>query len=479
MTPISLQDLNHHTKGLFPGAFAGAVAGYLGAISYRGETVKHAAGVANLNTGAPMTTDTQWLLGSITKVMTASMMMRLVDQGRLDLDRRVVDYLPEFRLKSPGAAEKILVRQLLDHTSGLDADALGPSRDFGPRMVETYVEALQERDLLFEPGVFTHYSNPGYGVAGRIIERLEGITYHAALERDLFGPLGMTGASTSAEKAILGPTAIGAFAGGPGGALRPTSMFSLPGSMGPGGSTPIVTLDDVIAFGRMHLDGGVAHDGSRYLSTDAVALMRRVAFDLETPNSAPTGLGWRIVPLCGTTALFHSGGSPGGASSFLVLPEHDLMIAGFATGPGAGLFFDHVIAVVLKALLGLEPTSPFKAGPPPDDLSRFEGRYAHFQNSLEIRAVDGRLEGQLTILPVDEDHRRGFTGYMGADPTLSAPKPYALEPINETLFKPAGAPDETFYGVWGRVYLSSFHQPDASGRPLFHHSAWRASRRVS
>ena len=471
---MNLTDLNQEIEDQFPALSRGLAAGYVGGIYHAGETVTHAAGIANLNTGAPMTTDTRWVLGSITKVLVASMILRLVDQGRIDLDRRVVDYLPEFRLKVDGMAEAILVRHLLDHTNGIDADTLYPPREFGPRAVQSYVEALGSTGLLFEPGTFTHYSNPGYALAGRILERLEGVTFNEAIERDLYGPLGMTESCTSAEQAILHRTAVGAHYDAAAGGLKATSMFMLPVASAATGTTPIVTAADLLRFGRMHLAGGKAENGATYLSADSTARMQKVSFDLGVPNSAPTGLGWRRVPIAGTTALFHSGGSPGGSSTLSVFPEHELIITGFASGPGGLLVHDGVLALVLKALLGRDVEAPFARGAPPRDLSAFAGEYASFQSSMSITAAGETLHCQPRSHPIDEDHRRVALGYLG---TLATPA-FSLEPLNETLFKPAGAPDELFHGIMGRQALTSFHRPDAGGRYGFRHSGWRAMPRV-
>ena len=371
-------------------------------------------------------------------------------------------------------AEAIRVRHLLDHTNGIDADTLYPPREFGPRAVESYIEALRDRGLLFAPGTFTHYSNPGYSVAGRILERMGGVTFNEAVERDLYAPLGMSQSCTSAEQAILHRTAVGAhFDAGQGG-LKATSMFMLPVASAATGTTPIVTVADLLKFGRMHLAEGRAEDGSAWLSPDAVAQMRTPSFDLGAPNSAPTGLGWRIVPIAGTTALFHTGGSPGGSSTLAVFPEHDLVIATYASGPGAFLLQDRVHALALRVLLGREVEAPFTRGPPPADLSAFEGNYGSFQSAMRIEAQDGLLHCQPATHHIDEDHRRIALGYHGA---LGSPA-FALEPLNATLFKPAGRPDALFHGLMGRVALTSFHQPGADGRYGFRHSAWRAMPRV-
>src|SRR4051794_11547035 len=87
-----------------------------------------AAGTANLRSGLPVGTDTVFQIGSITKVYTATLVLQLVEEGLLDLDTPVVEYLPEFRVVDAAATRTVTTRQLLSHTSGIDGDVFD---DFG------------------------------------------------------------------------------------------------------------------------------------------------------------------------------------------------------------------------------------------------------------------------------------------------------------------------------------------------------------
>src|SRR5262245_9148331 len=98
------------------------VPGYLAGVYHDGAQTVVAHGVANAVTGAPMREDTGFLFGSITKVLTATLLLQQIERGRIDLEERVNAYLPEFKLATPSAAEKIRVRNLLTHTNGIDAD---------------------------------------------------------------------------------------------------------------------------------------------------------------------------------------------------------------------------------------------------------------------------------------------------------------------------------------------------------------------
>ncbi|MEV7525921.1 serine hydrolase domain-containing protein [Streptomyces sp. NPDC091371] len=150
-------------------------------------------------------------------------------------------YLPELALAAPGAADKILVRHLVSHTSGIDADLFFPEAK-GRDALKSYVEGLAGScGVLFEPGEQLSYSNGGMIVAGRLLEVVTGLSFPELLGREVYTPVGMTHSSTSAEEAILRSTAVGHFPAPDGTAARPTSMFTLPETWGPAGGTPIGT----------------------------------------------------------------------------------------------------------------------------------------------------------------------------------------------------------------------------------------------
>src|SRR5262245_50723680 len=104
------------------GDIAGAVVG----ISIGGEELVLAHGSANLNTNQPFTEDTGFLLGSVTKVLVTTVLLRLVERGLVDLDAPARRYVPEFTLSDKDAAERITVRMLVNHTNGIDSDSLCP-----------------------------------------------------------------------------------------------------------------------------------------------------------------------------------------------------------------------------------------------------------------------------------------------------------------------------------------------------------------
>ena len=158
-----------------------------GKIIYKG-----AYGQANMEWNIPNTPDTRFRLGSITKQFTATAILQLVEQGKIKLDAKLSDYLPDYR-KDTG--EKVTIHHLLTHTSGIPSYTSQPgffqnvSRN--PYKVDEFVKKYASGDLEFEPGSKFLYNNSGYFLLGAIIERVTGKPYEQVLKQNIFDPLGM------------------------------------------------------------------------------------------------------------------------------------------------------------------------------------------------------------------------------------------------------------------------------------------------
>jgi CubicO group peptidase (beta-lactamase class C family) len=146
------------------------IPGYLAGVYHDGDQIVVAHGVANVVTGAPMREDTGFLFGSVTNVLTTTLVLQQVERGVVDLEERVIKYLPQFKLTTPKAAEQIRVRNLLTHTNGIDADLFFPDAR-GRAALSVFLEGLgQYCGALLGPDEYISYSNGGMIVAGRLLE---------------------------------------------------------------------------------------------------------------------------------------------------------------------------------------------------------------------------------------------------------------------------------------------------------------------
>lgn len=171
---------------------------------------KGAVGLANMEWNIPNAPDTKFRLGSITKQFTATVILQLVEQGKIKLDGKLSDYLPDYR-KDVG--EKVTIHHLLTHTSGIPSYTSQPgffenvSRN--PYKVDEFVQKYASGNLEFEPGSKFLYNNSGYFLLGAIIERVTGKPYEQVLQENIFNPVGMTNTGYDHHDTILPKRATG------------------------------------------------------------------------------------------------------------------------------------------------------------------------------------------------------------------------------------------------------------------------------
>ncbi|MEO8799018.1 MAG: serine hydrolase domain-containing protein [Polyangiaceae bacterium] len=455
---------------------SGRSPGYLAGVYHDGEQLIFAEGVSNVMTGDAMSDTTGFLAGSITKVMTAMLMLQCVEHGLIDLDERVTTYLPALTLAQPSNVGELRIHNLLNHTNGIDGDLFWPDRVKGRDALTYYVEELRRCSMLFEPGEYVSYSNAGMLVAGRVLEVVTGRTYHELLARQIFEPIGMAGSCTSAEQAILRRTAVGHFFNPKTSKLRRTDMFMLPDSWSACGATPMTTIADLLSFARVHLDDGVAPTGTRVLSIDLTRRMQTITADMRSPNVSPMGLGWPFFPFGETPVLFHSGASPGGSAILMLVPERKFAFAAFGNSNAAGSTHDRLALWLLRDYLGLNGRDVVSAPVEVSDLSGFQGTYRSNQFRVDVEIADGRLEETMTFEPEEPEDEMQATildGFIGG----SAPMPpHGLVPVGDRLFAPAGVPLDVFNG-FGRRMLASFHG-GTTGRPEYRVLGGRMTRRA-
>jgi CubicO group peptidase (beta-lactamase class C family) len=313
-----------------PGASVGVLVG--------DELTVCSAGVTKLGPdGAPITADTLFLIGSITKVWTATLVMQLLDDGRFELDEPVNNYLnPRLKLAEQTVADTVTIRQLLTHTGGFYGDADEPDyrgADAVERVVATYAELPQ----LHRIGTLFSYSNAGYNVLGRLVECLTGQTWDDAVRDRLITPLGLQRTETLPEKVMVSRVAVGheRLAGRTD--LTPVSEWMSARGGGPCGSSLATTPAELLAFARMHLRGGLGPDGNRVLSAAAAAAMREPLVRMVDPTFGDAwGLGWEVPRATDPVVIGHGGNTSGQESQLFLVPDRDLAICVLTNGDVTG-----------------------------------------------------------------------------------------------------------------------------------------------
>lgn len=334
-----------------------------------------ASGILNNETGVQATVDSVFQIGSVTKVVTASMIMQLVDQKKIELDAPVCHYIKDFQVADKRASNQVTVRQLLDHTSGLAGDFFPKKERANENLIARYVDRCQFLPQLHPVGEKHSYCNSGYVIAGRLVELLTGETWSEAVERRVIAPLSLSHSFSEPSNSLRYRCAMGHVPNSEKDTWRLTSDCYLPFSVAPAGTTLSMSATDVVTFARAHLNKGIAEGDhnknttdrypseGRWLSEAAVNHMQMSSVKLPaySPGFATDwGLGWCIMNSFDTPVIGHDGGTHGQMSMLRLLPEHDIAFCVLTNCVKHGLYTE-IFAEMMSALL---ETSQERFDPP-------------------------------------------------------------------------------------------------------------------
>lgn len=286
-----------------------------------GDQVMYAKGYGKANTRQLVTPQTQFPIASLSKSFTAIAVLQLVEAGKIDLDAPVKQYLPNFTLADTKTADRITIRHLLNHTSGLSD--FGFSEAFLPQPTSNAerVDSLHNARPVVAPGTQFHYFNPNYDVLARVVEVISGQEFGQYLRSHIFTPLQMSQtfhATTMAEALQRGDhMATGhlmAFA-------IPFAAPELPGYLG-GNAGVISTAEDMAKYLILHANEGRVED-KQLLTLDSMALMHMPPPQIKSPYA----MGWFVTTENGRKILQHNGILSTFYTDVAVLPDEKYCIA--------------------------------------------------------------------------------------------------------------------------------------------------------
>jgi CubicO group peptidase (beta-lactamase class C family) len=280
--------------------------------------------------GRPVTPQTPFLIGSITKTFTALAVMQLVEAGKVELDAPVQRYIPWFRVADPKASAQITVRMLIDQTSGLPQIPTFVTWTWPNEAdsIERHVRLLANVKLVFSPGQSFAYSNGNYATLGMIVQAVTRGSYEDYIRQHIFTPLDMQHSYVSQEAAMQDGMARGYrwVFGYPIPVTLPFNRANLPAGFA------ISSAEDMAHYLIAQLNGGRYQDNS-ILSPEGIALMQ------AEPPPGVYGLGWESVRIDGHRLINFDGATGNYQASVFIDPEAQV-----------GVF---VAANVMSALDGL------------------------------------------------------------------------------------------------------------------------------
>ena len=387
-------------------------------------------GVADVRTGEPVTPETRFSPGSLTKSMVATVIARLAEAGRLSLDDPVAAHVPE--LRGSGWAERATLRDLLANRSGLPLSA---ELEFGFDDRTDEDEGALSRlaaDVAADvpAGNFWSYTNVGWCLLGRVIETATGAAWQDAMRRQLFDSAGMSATGFATDVSSKGRAS-----GHEVGADGPVPVEPLAArAYEPAGTSVVSTVTDLLRFAALHLED------------PSLAALRDVQAEIAIHAWLDSWcLGWAWFDWKGAQVWGWDGLINGERSVLRIVPEHQAAVVLMTNSSTGRAMYRSLFSDLMGSLFGISvpPLRLEAVAGAAGDLSRFAGVYAWPDRQVEITATAGSSllikseSGESEAFPLDE---RTFL----VDP---------LDPDNPTVtfgaFDAAGRPQVLYLMLWG------------------------------
>ncbi|WZL72583.1 serine hydrolase [Clostridiaceae bacterium 35-E11] len=280
-------------------------------------------GVMNIDTQEPVTDQTIFHMASITKLFVATAVMQLAEQKKVDLHKRVIDYIPYFRIQDD-RYKKITVLQLLSHTSGmpdcLDYGWDKPEYDEGA--LERYVRGLKKLSLLNNPGEKFTYSNIGYEILGHLVAVISGESFENYIQCHILNPLRMhdsTLATYERKLQILASPHIKTKEK----KVIISKIFPYHRAHAPS-STLTSNIVDMCCWARANLNKGAFND-IRILKASSYDHLWRPIANIKFQQEE-IGIGWFLSRYHDRKIMGHEGSDIGFRTSFAIMPQEDLAV---------------------------------------------------------------------------------------------------------------------------------------------------------
>ncbi|MDR0269771.1 serine hydrolase domain-containing protein [Paenibacillus sp.] len=407
VTP-ALAQTNHDTIKVKAQGLASKIVSDYGASGIQYAIMDHgsivlsdSAGVFDKATKAPITKDTMFGIGSVSKMYVSAAAMMLADSNKIDIDKPLTTYIKDFKMADDRYKE-ITPRMLMNHSSGLYGTHYGNGMLFDDNDTENHdqlLARLQSERLKSDPGEFSVYCNDGFQLLEILIERVSGLSYSEFLATHISKPLHLSSTKTPVDPFDRGRLAKTYF---------PTMKQALPvenvNTIGAGGIYS--TAEELNKFAEVLIG-----DQTDILSKKSAKSMqsheyRKGVWVSEETNFINYGLGWDAVRLApfsdyGITALSKGGDSVMYHASLIALPEQDISMAVLSSGGSSfvdGLFASNVLLEYAKSKGIIKKILPEKTFKPaskvnmPSDMTSYSGLYGTVGKTVNLEIKNGEIE---------------------------------------------------------------------------------------
>ena len=379
---------------------------------------QEAFGYADLEEQVFASADTIYRMGSISKPFTALAIMKLYEDGIIDLDAPITDYLPDFSLKTRFPdSDPITIRSILSHRSGLPVGSIrwlienSGIRDYERISLKELVDFLPDEYVSYPVGYRYQYSNLGFTILGRIIEVVTGSEFTVYMQENILNPLGMGESSFLSSPAIKGKMGMGYYTDQSKAEPHPQLDYSdLPPA------NLYSTLSDMAKFVSFLFGEGEVND-KQIIQKETLEMMY-VDYYSRPRDPCPLGLSWGLYSLSSGHIMVVHGGSVAGFEAFMgFLPNEKLgfvivanLTGATLTNPGA-----KVLELMLESKYGIKPieeTIPETVHVDKTTLERYVGKYNTIFTVFDIILKNDTLQMPIplglksNLIPISETQFR-------------------------------------------------------------------------
>ncbi len=351
-------------------------------IHNQGEEFAAGFGITSVEHPLAVTTDTLFQTGSISKTFTGTVIMQLVEQGKIDLDAPVRKYIKDFKVKDRNVSEKVTVRHLLTHMGGWVGDYFN---DFGngDDALEKMVKDIARMPQIQPLGTIWSYNNTGFNIASRVIEVVTKKPYEQALQEMLLDPLGL-------DMTFLFPSDVlftHRFVVGHQ-KLKGTVKVARPWAIGRAGNGVggvVSNVHDLLKYARFHMSNGK----KGVISGKSLKAMRVPQVDAGARGLM--GITWFIRKVDDITVYAHGGATNGQQAYFFFIPDKDFACAILTNSDDGGIITDAVFSKALELYFHAKSKLPKPIEISNVELKEYTGRYKIGTGCFDLKARDGRL----------------------------------------------------------------------------------------
>lgn len=374
-------------------------------IYWQGREHLRGYGVTNVDHPLPVDADTMFRIGSTTKTFTATAMMRLVEQGKVDLAAPARTYLPDLTLADEAVARNVTVRTLLNHSAGWLGDCYRPYGR-GDDALARYIADMKKLPQQTPLGQVLAYNNAAIVAAGRVIEVVSGKPYETALQELVLDPLGLKHSGFFADR-LIGENIAASHDVEKEKAVTMIGAFEFPRSIDSTGGL-ISSAREQLAYMRFHLGDGKGADGKPVLTPQSLRAMRSNPGPGGTITMELDGVCvgfWQRRTAEGVPVYQHGGSWAGQISDFFFVPDRQFAMTVLTNSTNGGKILYELgrSGWALTQFCGLSNPPAEPKAQPAGRLAQYEGRYKAgvippdgsdriVDQVIELKAADGKLQ---------------------------------------------------------------------------------------